>query len=101
MHAFDALGGADGVFHQHAAAWPKFDPVERRLAQRIPFMRAPKADQFAKHLAGFRRCQKIRARAANARARRVIAIVRIVEARAHEFRNGEGGVVADMFDELF
>ena len=44
METLDALGGAPGILHQHAAAWPKFDQVDRGLAERRPFMRAPKAD---------------------------------------------------------
>ena len=51
VKTLDAFAGAQRILHQHAAAGAKFYEIERRLAQHVPFMRAPKPRQFAEHLA--------------------------------------------------
>ncbi len=99
MKARHALGGAQRILHQHAAAWAELDEVERRLAERVPFVCAPEPDQFAEHLAGFRRGEEIGAVPTDRGPRRLIAGLRIVQARGHVLRDTHRPVLLDVLDE--
>ncbi len=88
-------GGAQRVFHHGAAAGAEFDQRHRiGRAQQSPDVRGPQADQFAKHLADFRRGDEIAASAERG-APIVVAVLGVVEAHGHEFRDRNRSVARD------
>ena len=85
----DPADGADHVLHQRAAAGADFGNRHgERFSGRLPCLDQPNGDQFAEHLADFRRGDEV-ARDAERIARDVVAMQRMAERERHVARDGD------------
>ena len=92
---------AQHVLHQRAAAGADLGERDRRRpADRLPGAEQPDADQLAEHLADLRRGDEVAGRAERL-ARRVVAVVRIEQAKRHVVGDADRAVGLDQADDLF